>query len=177
MLDGDPAPLPPKRGQSPQFSAHVYCGQGAGWIKILLGTEVGLSSGNIELDRDPALPSQKGGKAPNFWPMSVVTKRLPISATAEYLFKQKRWLILCLNSSAFQHKQCNTTAASVWCAWRARNRHNTVTDTTLLQPNSNLNIQITSHKIWMFKKIFNIPTKNDTVRNNFCWVSCTILHL
>jgi len=27
VLDGDPAPPSPKRGQSPQFSAHVYCGQ------------------------------------------------------------------------------------------------------------------------------------------------------
>jgi len=26
VLDGDPAP-PPKRGEPPQFSAHVYCGQ------------------------------------------------------------------------------------------------------------------------------------------------------
>jgi len=25
VLYGDPAPLPKKRGQSPQFSAHVYC--------------------------------------------------------------------------------------------------------------------------------------------------------
>jgi len=25
-LDGDPAPPPKKRGQSPQFSAHVCCG-------------------------------------------------------------------------------------------------------------------------------------------------------
>ena len=36
VLDGDPAPQ--KKGQSPQFSAHVCCGQTAGWIKIPLGT-------------------------------------------------------------------------------------------------------------------------------------------
>jgi len=42
VLDGDPAPLP-KKGQSPQFSAHVYCGQTAAWIKMPLGTEVGLA--------------------------------------------------------------------------------------------------------------------------------------
>ena len=42
VLDGDPASLP-KRGQSPhQFLVHVYCGQTAGRIKILRGTEVGL---------------------------------------------------------------------------------------------------------------------------------------
>ena len=33
VLDGDPAPLP-KKGQSPQFLAHVYCGQMAAWIEI-----------------------------------------------------------------------------------------------------------------------------------------------
>jgi len=35
VLDGDPAL--PKKGHSPQFSAHVYCGQTAGWINIALG--------------------------------------------------------------------------------------------------------------------------------------------
>jgi len=27
VLDGDPAPPPPKWHSAPQFSAHVYCGQ------------------------------------------------------------------------------------------------------------------------------------------------------
>ena len=35
VLDGDPAPLP-KREHSPQFSAHVYYAQTAGWIKMPL---------------------------------------------------------------------------------------------------------------------------------------------
>ena len=48
MLDGDPAPLPQKRGEhSPEFSVHVYCGQTAGWIKIPLGMEVGLIPSQI----------------------------------------------------------------------------------------------------------------------------------
>jgi len=34
----------------------MYCGQTVGWIKMKLGTEVGLGSGHIALDRDPALP-------------------------------------------------------------------------------------------------------------------------
>jgi len=42
VLDGDPAPLPIKGVTAPQFSAHVYCGQTAGWIKMPLGTKVGL---------------------------------------------------------------------------------------------------------------------------------------
>ena len=55
VLDGDPAPLP-KRGAEPppQFSAHVHCGQTAGWIKMALGTEMGLGPVYIVLDWDPA---------------------------------------------------------------------------------------------------------------------------
>jgi len=67
----------PKREQSfPQFSAHVCCGQTAGWIKMALVMEVGIGPGHIVLDADPALPSQKGCIAPNFQPMSIVAKRL-----------------------------------------------------------------------------------------------------
>jgi len=44
----------------------VYGGQRAGWIKMPLGTEVGLSPGDIVLDKDPASP--KGGTAPIFGP-------------------------------------------------------------------------------------------------------------
>ena len=67
LLDGDPA----------QFSVHVYCGQTAGWMKLVLGMEVGLSPGDlVVLDGDPA-PPQKGVRAPpQFWPISVVAKRL-----------------------------------------------------------------------------------------------------
>jgi len=66
VLDGDPA-LPPKKAAEPppQFSAHVYCGQTAGWIKMTLGTEVRLGPGHIVLDEDPAFPPQKGGGAPD----------------------------------------------------------------------------------------------------------------
>jgi len=49
-----------KRGTAPpQFSAHVCCGQTAEWIKMPLGAEVGLSIGDIVLDRNQ-LPSPKG---------------------------------------------------------------------------------------------------------------------
>jgi len=44
----------------------VYCGQTVGWIKMKLGTEVGLGPGHIVLDRDPALP--KGAQPPIFGP-------------------------------------------------------------------------------------------------------------
>jgi len=68
----------PKMGQSPlQFSAHVYCGQMAGWIKMPLGTEIGLIASDILLDGDPAPPPPEGGGgAPNFRSMSIVAKQL-----------------------------------------------------------------------------------------------------
>jgi len=57
----------PKRGQSPQFSVHFCCGQTAGWIKMPLGTEVGLGPDDIALDGDQAPPPpQKKGHSPQF---------------------------------------------------------------------------------------------------------------
>jgi len=38
----------------------VYCGQTVGWIKMKLGAQIGLGSGHIVLDGDPAPPSPKG---------------------------------------------------------------------------------------------------------------------
>jgi len=62
VLDGHPAP---PKGYSPQFLAHVYCGQTAGWIKMPHGTELGLSPGHIVLDGHPAPPPpQKGHSSP-----------------------------------------------------------------------------------------------------------------
>ena len=61
---GTQLPLP-KRCGAPQFLAHVYCGQTAGWIKMALGIEVGVGPGHIVLDGDPA-PLRKGGGAPIF---------------------------------------------------------------------------------------------------------------
>ena len=79
VLDGDPAPLPKKGGgAAPQFSAHVRCGKTAGWIKIPLGTKVGLGPGHM-LDGDTAPPAKKGATPSfpsNFRPMSVAAKRL-----------------------------------------------------------------------------------------------------
>ena len=77
VLDGGPAPPPPKMGHSPQFSAHVHCGQMAGWIKMPLGTEVGLGPVDIAVDGDAAPP--KRGATPNFRSMSIVAKRLYVS--------------------------------------------------------------------------------------------------
>ena len=49
-----------KREQSPQFSAHICCGQMAGWNKMPLGMEVGLGPGNFVFNGDPATPRTEG---------------------------------------------------------------------------------------------------------------------
>ena len=46
----------------------MYCGQTVGWIKLPLGTEVGLGPGGIVLDRDPTPPTERGTEAPTFRP-------------------------------------------------------------------------------------------------------------
>ena len=61
VLDGDQA-LPPPKVHSLQFSAHMCCGQMAGWIKMPLGREIGLSPSDIVLDGDPAPPRPKGSE-------------------------------------------------------------------------------------------------------------------
>jgi len=78
VLDGygDPAPYP-KRGGAAQFSAHVYCGRMAAWIKMLLGTEVDRGLRDIVFDVDVTAIPKKGTPTPlNFWPMSIVVKQL-----------------------------------------------------------------------------------------------------
>jgi len=102
VLDGTPLPLPQKgaapsifgpcplwpnglKVHGPQFAAHAYCGQTAGWMKMPLGTEVDLSPDHTVLDGDPAPPREKGIAAPLFgtyllWPRS------PISATCLLIF-------------------------------------------------------------------------------------------
>ena len=89
-LDEDQAP-PWKGAQQPppHFSAHVYCGQTAGWIRIALATEVGLGPGDILTDRDPAHPHGNGHQPPpTFRPIALA--RLTISATAELLLSWRR---------------------------------------------------------------------------------------
>ena len=56
---GTQLPLP-QRGTAPQFSAHICCGQMAGWIKVPLGRELGLGPSDIVLP--------KGGRPPIFSP-------------------------------------------------------------------------------------------------------------
>ena len=49
-----------------KHSAHVYCGQTAGWIKMTLGMEVGLSPGDFVLDGAQPLPKLGAEPPPQF---------------------------------------------------------------------------------------------------------------
>ena len=64
-----------KRGQShPIFGPFFIV---AGWIKMPLGTEVGLGLGDSVFDRTQLPPRKKGTAPPaQLWPMSIVAKRL-----------------------------------------------------------------------------------------------------
>jgi len=74
MLDGDTSPKK-GGGSSLPTSRPMYCDKKAGWIKVPLGTKVGVGPGDIVLD-ESQLPPQKGAQPRNFRPMSVVAKRL-----------------------------------------------------------------------------------------------------
>jgi len=54
-------------------------------IKMPLGTDVCLGPGDIVLDGNLVPHSGAQQLTPNFRPVSILEKRSPISATAEYL--------------------------------------------------------------------------------------------
>jgi len=69
VLDGDPAPPPPKvHSPLPEFSAHICCCQMAGWVKMPQGREVGLSPSDIVLDRTQRLSPKREQSPPFFGP-------------------------------------------------------------------------------------------------------------
>jgi len=61
---GTQLPLP--KGHISQFSAHICCVQMAGWIKMPLGRDVGLSPSDIVLHGDPSPLPEKGTEPPIF---------------------------------------------------------------------------------------------------------------
>jgi len=105
----DPAPAQKRNTAAPNFRP-VSCGQTAGWIKMSLGMEIGLCPGHVVLVGDPPTPLPPKGHTtevdlgqnhivldgdpaplknwaqhPQFWAVSVVAIRSPISSTAELL--------------------------------------------------------------------------------------------
>ena len=75
VLDGDPAPPLQKGGgeRSPQYSAHVRCGQTAGWIKMSVGMQVEQRKRHC-VRWGHSSPPQERGRAPNFRPISDMAK-------------------------------------------------------------------------------------------------------
>ena len=72
-----PSSPPQKRGHAEPPISGPFLLWPDGWcIRIPLGTEVGLSLGDIVLDGDPAPPPLKGQSPPNFQPVFVVANRL-----------------------------------------------------------------------------------------------------
>ena len=71
---GPSHPSPKGGGAPPQFSAHTYCGQTAGWVKMALGMELGLGPSHIVLDGAPTPLPQEGGRPPIFGQFFSVTK-------------------------------------------------------------------------------------------------------
>ena len=67
---------PTPKGHSPATFGHMRCAQMVGWIKMSLGTEVGLGQGNFVLDWNPAPLTKNEAEPRNFQPMSIVAKRL-----------------------------------------------------------------------------------------------------
>jgi len=63
VLDGNPAPPPPKGHSPPQFSAHICCSQMAPWIKMSLGMEQGLGLEGLCVRCGPRSPLSKGGQS------------------------------------------------------------------------------------------------------------------
>ena len=61
-----PSPLPPKRGRAPSpiFGPRLLWLNMAAWIKMSLGTEVGLGLRDIVYDVDPATGRKKGTPTP-----------------------------------------------------------------------------------------------------------------
>ena len=82
---GTQLPLKTK-GHSPHFSARVYCGQTAGWIRIPFGTEVGLGAYDIVLDEDPA-PTERTIAVPHFLARVNCGQTVAHLTTAELLLK------------------------------------------------------------------------------------------
>ena len=104
----------PQRCTAPQFSAHVRCGQTAGWMKTPLGTEVSRPRPHC-IRREPSSPREKGTAAPLFQAhvycghgrpsqlllSSFITFRVSRRLREMYIGHAR--LCVCLSLAAFPH--------------------------------------------------------------------------
>jgi len=108
--------LLPKGPQLPQFSAHVPCGQTAGWIKMPLGMGVAFGPGDFVLDGDPA-PQKTVLPRPDFRPMSIVAKRLDGSRC--HLVRPTRYSVRWEPTSPCKRGTASQFLARVYCGQTA----------------------------------------------------------
>jgi len=106
VLDGDPAPSQKGGGARPQFSAHVYCDQTAGWIKVALVVEVGLGRIDIVLDGDTAPLPKKGTEPPIFGP-SLLWPNGWMHQDATWYRQSEKYLLSSNMSSTCPHNMAN----------------------------------------------------------------------
>jgi len=74
VLDGNPAPPPPKENTPLIFGPFLF------WPNGSMDQDATCYGGrprpgHIVLDGDPAPPPKKGTQPPDFWPMSIVPKQ------------------------------------------------------------------------------------------------------
>ena len=101
----------------------MYCGQTVGWIKMPLGTQVGLSPDHIVLHGDPAPTMESGTSAPLFGPVCC--------GTVPHVSKKLSSCSPLHGSTILSHTQtriCTTTthsfiALGIICAWSYAPRH------------------------------------------------------
>jgi len=77
VLDGDPAPPPPKGHSPPNFRPISVA---AKWLHgsrcHLVWSYIGLVPGDFVLNGDPVPLPKRGAEPQNFWPMFIAVKRL-----------------------------------------------------------------------------------------------------
>jgi len=84
-----------------------------------IGNEVGLGPGHIVLDGDLVGTKPLHSSPPTFRPMSIVTKRSPISATAELLYKQSPKNAIIQLEARYTACPQNAPPEAEWCnSWQ-----------------------------------------------------------
>jgi len=128
--------LPSWKGAQPppHFSAHICCGQVAGWIRIPLGMEVGLVPADIVLDVDPV--TLWGTAPPLFgpcllWPNSHPSQQLLSSCWIScqllihlyWCLKKECWGVICIFKTGLilsDEKSDNLTFFISETSWQAK---------------------------------------------------------
>jgi len=101
---------PSPKGHSPQFSAHVCCGQTARWIKMPHGTEVGLGAGDIVLDGEPSYLKKGHSPRPLFGPYLLWPNGRPSQLLLSTCICMKSRCHLCISCTTSQNLDLSNSA-------------------------------------------------------------------